>query len=94
MNAPLRWPQMPERVKSHEIHYPETDGKAMAESDLHRDIMFYLIRLLQRFFAGQPVYVSGNLLVYYEKGNRDKSATGLARLCLTRGRLCADGARA
>lgn len=73
MSIPLRWPQMPERVKSNEIHYPETDGKPMAESDLHRDIMLYLIRLLQRFFAGQPVYVSGNLLVYYEKGNRYKS---------------------
>lgn len=73
MNTPLRWPQMPERVKSNEIHYPETDGKPMAESDLHRDMMLYLIRLLQRFFAGQPVYVSGNLLVYYEPGNRYKS---------------------
>ena len=73
MSTPLRWPQMPERVKSNEIHYPETDGKPMAESDLHRDIMLYLIRLLQRFFAGQPVYVSGNLLIYYEKGNRYKS---------------------
>lgn len=73
MTTPLRWPQMPERVKSNEIHYPETDGKPMAESDLHRDIMLYLVRLLQRFFAGQPVYVSGNLLVYYEQGNRYKS---------------------
>lgn len=73
MNAPLRWPQMPERVKSNEIHYPETDGKPMAESDLHRDIMLYLVRLLQRFFAGQMVYVSGNLLIYYEQGNRYKS---------------------
>lgn len=55
------------------IHYPETDGKPMAESDLHRDLMFYIIRLLQRFFAGQKVYVSGNLLIYYEQGNMHKS---------------------
>lgn len=73
MSTPLRWPQMPERVKSNEIYYPETDGKPMAESDLHRDMMLYLVRLLQRFFAGQPIYVSGNLLVYYEQGNRYKS---------------------
>ena len=46
MSTNLRWPQMPERIKSTEIHYPETDGKPMAESDLHRDIMAYLIRLL------------------------------------------------
>lgn len=55
------------------VEYPEGDGKPMAESDLHREIMFYIIHLLQRFFAGQQVYVSGNLLVYYEKGNRYKS---------------------
>jgi len=55
------------------IFYPETDGKPMAESDLHRGVMFAIIRLLQRYFAGRRVYVSGNLLVYYEKGNPYKS---------------------
>jgi len=55
------------------VYYPESDGRPMAESDLHRDFMFYLINLLQRFFAGQQVYVTGNLLVYYEKGNAQKS---------------------
>lgn len=59
--------------QSDPIYYPETDGKPMAESDLHRDFMFYLINLLQRFFQGQQVYVTGNLLVYYEKGNPYKS---------------------
>lgn len=56
-----------------EIYYPETDGKPMAESDLHRERMYALIHLLQRFFAGQQVYVSGNLLIYYEEGNPRKS---------------------
>jgi Uma2 family endonuclease len=56
-----------------QIDYPETDGKPMAESDLHRDIMFLLIRRLQRYFVGKPVYVSGNLLIYYEPGNRRKA---------------------
>jgi len=45
----------------------------MAESDLHRERMFGLIHALQRFFAGQQVYVSGNLLIYYEEGNPRKS---------------------
>jgi hypothetical protein len=49
-----------------EIDYPETDGKPMAESDLHRDLMFYIIHRLQRYFAGKRVYVTGNLLLYYE----------------------------
>lgn len=45
----------------------------MAESDLHRERMSALIHLLQRHYAGQEVYVSGNLLVYYEEGNPRKS---------------------
>lgn len=56
-----------------EIDYPESDGKPMAESDLHRDLMFYLIHLLQRFFAQQTAYVSGNLLIYYEEGDNSKA---------------------
>ncbi len=50
--------------------YPTTDGKPMAETDLHRDLMVELIQMLQAFFAGQRVYVSGNLLVFFERGNR------------------------
>jgi Uma2 family endonuclease len=56
-----------------EIFYPETDGKPMAESDLHRRVMFAIIRILQRFFVGRQVYVSGNLLVYYVMGDPYKS---------------------
>lgn len=54
------------------IDYPESDGKPMGETDLHRDAMFRQIELLKRFFAGQKVYVSGDLLVYYEQGNNKK----------------------
>lgn len=49
------------------IEYPEADGRPMAEADLHRDLMFYVIHLLRRYLAGQQVYVSGNLLLYYEE---------------------------
>jgi Uma2 family endonuclease len=58
-------------VKS--IDYPESDGKPMAETDVHRDEMVRQIELLKRFFAGQRVYVSGNLLLYYEQGEPKKS---------------------
>jgi Uma2 family endonuclease len=52
-----------------EIEYPESDGRPMAESDLHRDIMFHLInRLKERYARRRDVYVTGNLLVYYEEG--------------------------
>lgn len=51
--------------------YPSGDGKPMAESDLHRDLMTELIGTLKWWFRDKPdVYVSGNLLVFYEPGNR------------------------
>ncbi len=50
--------------------YPTSDGKPMAETDWHRDLMVLLIEMLRAFFHAQRVYVSGNLLVFYEQGNR------------------------
>jgi Uma2 family endonuclease len=51
--------------------YPTSDGKPMAETDLHRDLMLELIETLKLWFADDPnTYVSGNLLVFYEKGNK------------------------
>ena len=53
--------------------YPTSDGKPIAETDWHRDLMLELIETLKEHFAGQPrVYVSGNLLVFYEEGNKRK----------------------
>ncbi len=43
----------------------------MAETGWHRKLMTALIETLTAFFAASPrVYVSGNLLVFYEPGNR------------------------
>jgi Uma2 family endonuclease len=42
----------------------------MAETDVHRDLMAQLIEVLRRFYAGQQVYVTGNVLVFYQPGNR------------------------
>ena len=59
----------PRRVR--EITYPTTDGKPMAETDYHRDVMLDLIETLRAFYAADPmVYVSGNLLLFYEEGDR------------------------
>src|SRR5262245_49441202 len=53
-------------VSTLEIQYPTSDGKPMAETDIHRDVMVETIEILRGFFADQTnVYVSGNLLVYY-----------------------------
>jgi Uma2 family endonuclease len=51
--------------------YPTTDGKPMAETDLHRELMNALIQTLKAYYAAEPqVYVSGNLLLFYQPGNR------------------------
>lgn len=52
-----------------DIEYPESDGRPMGETDLHRDWMFRIIHLLEHRYRGQKVYVSGNLLLYYEEGD-------------------------
>ncbi|MEW6281056.1 MAG: Uma2 family endonuclease [Candidatus Eremiobacterota bacterium] len=63
----MLWP--PEQ----EIDYPTSDGLPMAETDTHRDQMIDLIHGLRNFFAGRrDVYVSGNLLMYYVKGDKRK----------------------
>jgi Uma2 family endonuclease len=52
------------------IHYPETDGKPMAETDVHIDVLIYLREALRDHFRDAPqVYVAGNMLLYYEEGN-------------------------
>ena len=49
------------------ILYPESDGKPMAETDTHRDLITDCIQTLEWHYREEPdVYVSGNLLVYYE----------------------------
>lgn len=53
-------------------NYPESDGKPMGETDRHRDAMVRHIELLKYHYRGQQVYVSGDLLVYYEEGNSKK----------------------
>lgn len=55
-----------------QVHYPDSDGKPMGETDLHRKAMIRHIEVLEEYFRGQQVYVSGNLLVYYQQGNPSK----------------------
>ncbi len=53
--------------------YPTSDGRPMAETDWHRILMTALIETLQAWYAGnQGVYISGNLLIFYEQGNKRK----------------------
>jgi len=51
--------------------YPTSDGKPMAETDDHRVLMVELIDTLDHYFiADSNVYVTGNLLLFYEKGDK------------------------
>jgi Uma2 family endonuclease len=52
------------------IHYPERDGKPIAETDVHIDVLIYLREALKDYFRNEPqMYVAGNMLFYYEEGN-------------------------
>ena len=52
------------------VHYPSSDGRPMAENDAQRNTIMYGIGALARHFRDrQDVYVSGDLLIYYEEGN-------------------------
>lgn len=62
--TPLERPARPRRV-----HYPESDGKPMGETDLHCDLMTDLIFALKWFLRSTVAYVAGNLFIYYEEGN-------------------------
>jgi Uma2 family endonuclease len=55
-----------------EIEYPESDGKPMGETDLHRDWMFRLLEIFRQRYRGQRVYIASDLLVYYEEGSLSK----------------------
>jgi Uma2 family endonuclease len=64
---------VPPQRRTREIEYPTSDWKPMAETDIHRRDMTDVIEELEDHFADRPrVYVSGNLVLYYEEGNPRK----------------------
>ncbi len=56
------------------IEYPESDGKPMAETDKHIQMIIDLRLSLREFFRAEAqVYVGSNLLLYYVEGDKNKS---------------------
>ncbi len=56
--------------------YPDTDGKPMAVSDRHRYWLIRILQTLETHFASDPgVYVSGDIMMYYEEGSARKSVS-------------------
>jgi len=57
---------------SEQIDYPESDGKPMGETDLHRDWMFRILEIIRYRYRGKSVYTASDLLVYYKEGEPTK----------------------
>ncbi|MEK7276650.1 MAG: Uma2 family endonuclease [Chloroflexota bacterium] len=59
-----------------QIEYPESDGKPMAETDIHARELINTRETLKDFFRDAPnVYVSGNMMMYYEEGDPTASVS-------------------
>ena len=57
-----------------DIEYPDSDGLPMAETEFQFHPIVYAVESLRIHFQQRPdVYVAGNLLMYYEEGNRAAS---------------------
>ena len=58
------------------IDYPDSDGLPMAESESQFWPILYVGAALDRYYQDRDdVYVVGNLLVYYQEGDRNKSVS-------------------
>lgn len=58
-SAAVQRPPLPENL-------PESDGKPMAETDVHREQMIALLDALTEYFRDDPrVYVTGNIFLHY-----------------------------
>jgi Uma2 family endonuclease len=53
-----------------QIEYPSEDGQPVAEGDFQREYLLQSVAMLRHHFQSHPdIYVSGNLFIYYERGN-------------------------
>jgi Uma2 family endonuclease len=67
-------PKRPFFFDGKNVHYPETDGEPMAETDTHRNLILSIIKCLELFFANrEDVYVTGNIMFYYVEGEPEES---------------------
>jgi hypothetical protein len=52
--------------------YPKSDGKPMGETSTHIRLLIESLLHLQRWFEGRNTFVAGNMLLFYDKGNKRK----------------------
>ena len=52
------------------VHYPESDGRPMGETDKHVLNVAWVLDALKLHVADRPdVYVAANNFIYFEEGN-------------------------
>ena len=52
------------------VEYPDSDGRPMGETPVHRDCIIDALGALREYFIERPeVYVGADMFVYYEEGN-------------------------
>ena len=59
----------PDRTATDAAEYPDSDGQPMADNTLQWDWMVKIVGELREQFAGQEVFVAGDLLWYPVKGD-------------------------
>lgn len=60
-------------VQVDEVLYPTGDGQPVAETEIHRDNLLETVWMLQQWYKDRDdVYVSGNMFVYYVRGDRHR----------------------
>ncbi len=60
-----------ELLPTAEVDYPTGDGKPMAETEIHFEIIIWLVQTLRWHFRDVPnVHVGGNLLLFYAEGDK------------------------
>ncbi len=75
-----RIPRIP--IDDDEDLYPAEDGKPMAASDYHRELLFWTWQALKEHFEQVPkVYTSGDIMVYYKEGDPEKSISPDVLVC-------------
>ena len=76
MNAYKEGTHIPYAPTEDDELYPDSDGKPMAVSDLHRRILTRTLQVLDAHFEERPeVYVSGDILMYYVEGDPRQSVS-------------------
>jgi Uma2 family endonuclease len=56
-----------------DIHYPESDGQPLAETEFHLDVIFDLRHALRMRYRDEPeIYIGADLNLYYVQGNPKK----------------------